>query len=266
MGCPSFGGQRTVFALSPLCKSKHGVVRRRARRAHSRPCNWSVLQPSVRPRIKRRRRICVANANLTIRSSGQPPEYRGLPLTSNVGQNTMPEMHISRGARVQRLLGACHLSPCERAVRPAAAMRTICGLRLNASHKGFRAHATAAVHLLVQAQRWLPARQPSPPEWAVRPTAAKRAARGLRLNASRRGFHAPVATAACLLFQGQLRWRVTVWAASGSCFAPPRTPNPSFERTFPGVPAHAAQLKRWAPAARQARLVPHGGSDHELHS
>ena len=81
VGCPSFGGQRTVGCLSPPRKCKFGVVQFRARRANSWQCNSSVLQLSVRLRIKQRRRICAANANLTIRSSGRA---YGTPLTSNV--------------------------------------------------------------------------------------------------------------------------------------------------------------------------------------
>ena len=93
VGCPSFGGQRTACSLSPLRKYKLGVVRHRAHRAHSLQCNSSVLQSSVRLRIKQRRRIFAANANLTIRSSGQPPGYRVLPLTSNVSHLFVPSMN-----------------------------------------------------------------------------------------------------------------------------------------------------------------------------
>ncbi len=174
----------------------------------------------------------------TLRSSGRSPGYRGTPLNSNVGQNTMPEMHNRRSVRLRRLLCSHHLSPPERAVRPTAAKRTGCGCPWSAAGE-----SEAFNDRSLRLRRLLAVRQPSPLAWAVRPAAAKRTVRGLRLNASRQDVHAPATTAARLRFKGEHLLRLGVWAASGSGYVPPRQPNPSFERTFPGVPWPAAQLK-----------------------
>ena len=186
-------------------------------------------------------RIPFACTGLTLYSSGHAPGYRGMPLNSNVGQNTMLEMRVARSACLQRLLGPRHLSPLERAVRPSAAKRAVRGPHWGAAGK-YEVFNNRSLYL----ERLLHARQPSPLAWAVRPAAAKRTARGRRLKASHPGFHAPAPAVTRHRLQGQRWLPAEAAAATDSRSPPPRQPNPSFERTFPGVPVPAAQLKRWA--------------------
>ena len=85
LGCPSFGGQRTVGASRCVRKCKSSLVRLVLSRAHSRPC-WLAApsrRSSTRARVGPHRRMQMQQ--LTLRSSGRSPGYRGTPLNSNVG-------------------------------------------------------------------------------------------------------------------------------------------------------------------------------------
>ena len=162
----------------------------------------------------------------------------------------MHEIRRGRSVSLQRLLSARHRSPPERAVRPSAAKRTVCGFPWSAAGK-----SEVFNNRSPRLWRLLRTRQPSPPERAVRPAAAKRTARSLRLNASLQGFRAPAAAVARHRLQGQRWLPAKLGAASGVRYPSARKPNPSFERTFngeaslrawpaPSAPLNAAQLKR----------------------